>query len=176
MLGLEAEARASAVSRTALTHLATFEVVPGVKLYPGFCGEDLHIAAASGFPGRGGKNRLSRALPQYIIEVVTAGDLQLRVLSINAFTKSVGGGEIEAGPPDVFDFSCRDHEGVDRGNLSGHDDGKPDPMAVEGLTGKAYAIPNRRIAQDFVQSPATLAYWRSVGNSMNGRPTTARKP
>lgn len=49
----------------------------------------------------------------------------------------------------------------------GRDPDKIDPTAMEGLTGKAYAIPNRRIAQDFVQSPATLAYWRSVGNSMN---------
>lgn len=51
--------------------------------------------------------------------------------------------------------------------LSGHDDGKPDPMAVEGLTGKAYAIPNRRIGQVYVQNPAMVAYWRSVGHSMN---------
>ncbi|MCJ2185764.1 xanthine dehydrogenase family protein molybdopterin-binding subunit [Novosphingobium beihaiensis] len=42
-----------------------------------------------------------------------------------------------------------------------------DESAVEGLTKKAYAIPNRRIAQQFVKTPATLAYWRSVGNSMN---------
>ncbi|MFC5445270.1 xanthine dehydrogenase family protein molybdopterin-binding subunit [Rhizobium halophytocola] len=51
--------------------------------------------------------------------------------------------------------------------LSGHDDNKLDPMAVEGLTEKPYAIPNRRIAQVFVENPTQLAYWRSVGNSMN---------
>lgn len=45
--------------------------------------------------------------------------------------------------------------------------GKVDPTAVEGLAGKSYAIPAKRIAQAFVKSPATLAYWRSVGNSMN---------
>jgi isoquinoline 1-oxidoreductase beta subunit len=44
---------------------------------------------------------------------------------------------------------------------------KLDPTATEGLTGKAYSIPNRRIAQLFVENPTTLAYWRSVGNSMN---------
>lgn len=44
---------------------------------------------------------------------------------------------------------------------------KVDATAVEGLTGKSYAIPNRKIAQIFVKSPTTLAYWRSVGNSMN---------
>ena len=42
-----------------------------------------------------------------------------------------------------------------------------DRAALEGMTGKAYAIANRRIAQIFVKSPATLAYWRSVGHSMN---------
>ncbi|OZI37599.1 isoquinoline 1-oxidoreductase [Bordetella genomosp. 10] len=44
---------------------------------------------------------------------------------------------------------------------------KNDPAAVEGLAGKAYAIPNRRIAQLYVKTPMMLGYWRSVGNSMN---------
>ncbi|AFC85675.1 xanthine dehydrogenase family protein molybdopterin-binding subunit [Frateuria aurantia] len=44
---------------------------------------------------------------------------------------------------------------------------KLDDAALEGLTGKAYAIPNRRIAQLFVKQTAMLSYWRSVGNSMN---------
>lgn len=52
-------------------------------------------------------------------------------------------------------------------SLSGHSESKIDPMAVEGLTEKAYAIPNRRIAQVYVQNPTMLAYWRSVGHSMN---------
>lgn len=42
-----------------------------------------------------------------------------------------------------------------------------DPTALEGLTNKAYDIPDRRTAQLFVRNPATLGYWRSVGNSMN---------
>ena len=42
-----------------------------------------------------------------------------------------------------------------------------DPTALEGLANKSYAIPNRRIAQDFVKQPAMIGYWRSVGNSMN---------
>ncbi len=44
---------------------------------------------------------------------------------------------------------------------------KLDDTALEGLTGKAYAIPNRRIAQLYSKTPVTLSYWRSVGNSMN---------
>jgi isoquinoline 1-oxidoreductase subunit beta len=44
---------------------------------------------------------------------------------------------------------------------------KLDPTALEGLTGKAYNIPNRRIAQLFMKSPLMLSYWRSVGNSHN---------
>ncbi|PTW60538.1 isoquinoline 1-oxidoreductase beta subunit [Breoghania corrubedonensis] len=49
----------------------------------------------------------------------------------------------------------------------GHNPDKVDPTAVEGLTGKAYAIPNRRISQIYVKNHTTIAYWRSVGNSMN---------
>lgn len=45
--------------------------------------------------------------------------------------------------------------------------GEIDPTALEGLAGKSYALPNKRIAQIFVKSPTTVAYWRSVGNSMN---------
>lgn len=51
--------------------------------------------------------------------------------------------------------------------LSGKKPEKPDPTAVEGLSGKAYAIPNRRIARLYVPTPMRLGYWRSVGNSMN---------
>ncbi|MCH1918101.1 xanthine dehydrogenase family protein molybdopterin-binding subunit [Shewanella sp. A3A] len=51
--------------------------------------------------------------------------------------------------------------------ISGHDPDNVDGMAVEGLTGKSYQIANVRIAQDYVENPTMLAYWRSVGNSMN---------
>ncbi len=54
-----------------------------------------------------------------------------------------------------------------RESLAGHSDTRLDPTAVEGLAGKSYAIPNHRIAQVFVENPTMLAYWRSVGNSMN---------
>jgi isoquinoline 1-oxidoreductase subunit beta len=42
-----------------------------------------------------------------------------------------------------------------------------DSTALEGLTGKSYDIPNRRIAQIYVKSPLMLGYWRSVGHSHN---------
>ncbi|CAI8881967.1 MULTISPECIES: xanthine dehydrogenase family protein molybdopterin-binding subunit [Burkholderia] len=42
-----------------------------------------------------------------------------------------------------------------------------DHSAVEGLAGKKYAIPDRRIARLYVKSPMVQGYWRSVGNSMN---------
>ncbi|UPK38196.1 xanthine dehydrogenase family protein molybdopterin-binding subunit [Bradyrhizobium sp. 186] len=42
-----------------------------------------------------------------------------------------------------------------------------DRSAVEGIAGKPYAIPNRRIAQVVVDDPAVLGFWRSVGHSMN---------
>lgn len=50
--------------------------------------------------------------------------------------------------------------------IYGHSD-KLDGTAVEGLTNKAYAVPNLRVAQIYAPGPAMLAYWRSVGNSMN---------
>ncbi|MFJ4142589.1 molybdopterin cofactor-binding domain-containing protein [Pseudomonas sp. NPDC089734] len=51
--------------------------------------------------------------------------------------------------------------------LSNKQGEKLDPTALEGLTNKAYAIPNRRVAQLYVKNPTMLGYWRSVGNSMN---------
>ncbi|WP_330212759.1 xanthine dehydrogenase family protein molybdopterin-binding subunit [Pseudomonas sp. Z18(2022)] len=51
--------------------------------------------------------------------------------------------------------------------LSGKQGEKIDPTALEGLSGKSYAIPNKRIAQIYVKGPVMLGYWRSVGNSLN---------
>ncbi|MDH0300984.1 MULTISPECIES: molybdopterin cofactor-binding domain-containing protein [unclassified Pseudomonas] len=51
--------------------------------------------------------------------------------------------------------------------IAGQQGDKVDPTALEGLSGKAYAIANRRIAQIYVKGPAMLGYWRSVGNSLN---------
>ncbi|MCD7083136.1 molybdopterin-dependent oxidoreductase, partial [Pseudomonas sp. MAFF 311095] len=51
--------------------------------------------------------------------------------------------------------------------IAGKQGEKLDPTALEGLSGKAYAIPNKRIAQIYVKGPAMLGYWRSVGNSLN---------
>ncbi|MBK5007267.1 xanthine dehydrogenase family protein molybdopterin-binding subunit [Pseudomonas sp. S32] len=51
--------------------------------------------------------------------------------------------------------------------LAGKQGEKIDPTALEGLSGKAYAIAHKRIAQVYVKGPAMLGYWRSVGNSLN---------
>lgn len=51
--------------------------------------------------------------------------------------------------------------------LAGKQGEKLDPTALEGLSGKSYAIPNKRIAQIYAKGPAMLGYWRSVGNSLN---------
>ena len=51
--------------------------------------------------------------------------------------------------------------------LAGKQGEKLDPTALEGLSGKSYAIANKRIAQIYVKGPAMLGYWRSVGNSLN---------
>ncbi|WP_426808506.1 molybdopterin cofactor-binding domain-containing protein [Pseudomonas sp. WOUb67] len=51
--------------------------------------------------------------------------------------------------------------------LAGKQGEKIDPTALEGLSGKSYAIANKRIAQIYVKGPVMLGYWRSVGNSLN---------
>ena len=51
--------------------------------------------------------------------------------------------------------------------IAGKQGEKLDPSALEGLSGKSYAIANKRIAQRYVKGPAMLGYWRSVGNSLN---------
>jgi isoquinoline 1-oxidoreductase beta subunit len=51
--------------------------------------------------------------------------------------------------------------------IAGKQGDKIDPTALEGLSGKSYAIANKRIAQIYVKGPAMLGYWRSVGNSLN---------
>jgi isoquinoline 1-oxidoreductase beta subunit len=57
-------------------------------------------------------------------------------------------------------------EGPTEGIAGKHGE-KIDDTALEGLTGKVYAIPNTRIAQIYKKGPVMLGYWRSVGNSMN---------
>ncbi|WP_226575663.1 xanthine dehydrogenase family protein molybdopterin-binding subunit [Acuticoccus sediminis] len=43
----------------------------------------------------------------------------------------------------------------------------PDPSAVEGITEKPYAVPNRAMEYVKVGHPVNIAFWRSVGHSMN---------
>lgn len=45
--------------------------------------------------------------------------------------------------------------------------GGVDSSAVEGIIQKPYAIPNRRMDYVRFAHPVTIAYWRSVGHSMN---------
>jgi isoquinoline 1-oxidoreductase beta subunit len=42
-----------------------------------------------------------------------------------------------------------------------------DSSAVEGIVEKPYAIPNRRMSFTKLAHPVTIAFWRSVGHSMN---------
>ncbi|PWC28743.1 xanthine dehydrogenase family protein molybdopterin-binding subunit [Teichococcus aestuarii] len=53
------------------------------------------------------------------------------------------------------------------GRYFGTKPGAADPSVVEGIAGKPYAIPNRRVAQVPVKHPAVIGFWRSVGHSMN---------
>ncbi|MGF7211333.1 isoquinoline 1-oxidoreductase beta subunit [Skermanella aerolata] len=45
--------------------------------------------------------------------------------------------------------------------------GPVDSSAVEGITGKPYAVPNRSMEYAKFAHPVTIAFWRSVGHSMN---------
>nr|WP_246252469.1 xanthine dehydrogenase family protein molybdopterin-binding subunit [Ancylobacter pratisalsi] len=49
----------------------------------------------------------------------------------------------------------------------GRTDDKVDSTAVEGIAGKVYAIPNRRVGHIHVDDPTIIGFWRSVGHSMN---------
>ncbi|MFE0014101.1 molybdopterin cofactor-binding domain-containing protein [Mesorhizobium sp. NPDC059054] len=53
------------------------------------------------------------------------------------------------------------------GRWYGRTPDQADSSAVEGMAGKVYAIPNRRVAHLPVDDPAIIGYWRSVGHSMN---------
>ena len=53
------------------------------------------------------------------------------------------------------------------GRYFGLPDGKVDDSAVEGIIKKPYAIANRSVAFVKRAHPAPLAFWRSVGHSMN---------
>ncbi|MFF0952272.1 molybdopterin cofactor-binding domain-containing protein [Rhizobium leguminosarum] len=52
-------------------------------------------------------------------------------------------------------------------SLRGRTAGKADSNAVEGIVAKAYAIPNKRVAQIQVAHTPPVGFWRSVGHSMN---------
>ncbi|WP_342239797.1 xanthine dehydrogenase family protein molybdopterin-binding subunit [Inquilinus sp. OTU3971] len=53
------------------------------------------------------------------------------------------------------------------GRWFGRQPDKVDSSAVEGIAGKVYSIPNRRVGQVHVDDPAIIGFWRSVGHSMN---------
>lgn len=53
------------------------------------------------------------------------------------------------------------------GRWFGRQPDKVDSSAVEGIAGKVYAIPHRRIGHIHVDDPAIIGFWRSVGHSMN---------
>lgn len=53
------------------------------------------------------------------------------------------------------------------GRWFGRQADKVDSSTVEGIAGKVYAIPSRRVGQIHVDDPAIIGFWRSVGHSMN---------
>lgn len=53
------------------------------------------------------------------------------------------------------------------GRWFGRKPDKVDSTAVEGIAGKVYDIPHRRVGHIHVDDPAVIGFWRSVGHSMN---------
>ncbi|BBU63290.1 oxidoreductase [Methylosinus sp. C49] len=53
------------------------------------------------------------------------------------------------------------------GRWFGREPDKVDRSSVEGIAGKLYAIPNRRVGQIHIDDPAIIGFWRSVGHSTN---------
>jgi isoquinoline 1-oxidoreductase beta subunit len=54
-----------------------------------------------------------------------------------------------------------------RGRWFGRKPDAADLSVAEGIAGKPYAIPNRRIAHVLLLHPTIIGFWRSVGHSMN---------
>ena len=54
-----------------------------------------------------------------------------------------------------------------RGRWFGRKPDAADLSVTEGIAGKPYAIPNRRIAHVLLLHPTIIGFWRSVGHSMN---------
>ncbi len=50
------------------------------------------------------------------------------------------------------------------GRWFGRQPNKVDSSAVEGIAGKRYAIPDRRVGHIHVEDPAVIGFWRSVGH------------
>lgn len=86
----------------------------------------------------------------------------LRPLSFSRFRAAIGAD----GKPSAIQVRT-----VGEGPLGRYfgDGGKTgvDSSAVEGIVEKPYAIPNRRMDYVKVVHPVTIAFWRSVGHSMN---------
>ena len=54
-----------------------------------------------------------------------------------------------------------------RGRWFGRKPDAADLSVVEGIAGKPYTIPNRRVAHVLMLHPTIIGFWRSVGHSMN---------
>ncbi|MEZ5838122.1 MAG: xanthine dehydrogenase family protein molybdopterin-binding subunit [Geminicoccaceae bacterium] len=85
----------------------------------------------------------------------------LRPLSVARMRWGLG----EDGLPVAFDAVAPGEGTIER--WFGRGEGSADRSILEGLSGKSYAVANRRIAHLPVKDPAAIGFWRSVGHSMN---------
>jgi isoquinoline 1-oxidoreductase beta subunit len=107
----------------------------------------------------------SRAAKLQIAAVQTRG---AETFKDSRYERGTTGGPVRldaAGNPVAFE-AIATGEGPN-GRLYGQQAGQADRSAVEGLSGKVYAIPATRIAHSLVPGPTSIGYWRSVGHSVN---------
>jgi isoquinoline 1-oxidoreductase beta subunit len=145
------------------TGLAPSKITLHTPLLGGFFGRHFLYPAASPYPQA---IQLAKEVGRPIKLIWSREEEFLRdVARPMAVVRFRGGLDANGMPVAIEAVSAT--EGPTEGIANKRNASKVDPSAVEGLAGKSYAIPNRRIAQLYVKTPMALGYWRSVGNSMN---------
>ena len=128
----------------------------------GFFGRHFKYAGASPYPQA---IALAKAVGRPVKVIWTREEEFLRdTLRPMAVVQFRAGLDAAGLPVAIEAFSACEGPGEGQANRRGD---KLDAAALEGVTGKQYAIPHRHIAQRYVKSPMALGYWRSVGHSMN---------
>jgi isoquinoline 1-oxidoreductase beta subunit len=144
------------------TGLAADAITLHSPIIGGFFGRHFKYAGASPYPQA---VALAKAVGRPVKVIWTREEEflrdTLRPMAVVQFRAGLDGNGL---PVAIEAFSACEGPSEGQANKRGE---KLDAAALEGVTGKQYAIPHRHIAQRYVKSPMSLGYWRSVGHSMN---------